>query len=54
MAKRSKRKRIRRRKRRSKKRKVKKIARKTGSSNNELIFKVSSSWAKKAYVDSKA
>jgi len=57
MAKRSKRKRIKRRKRRSKKikkRKVKKIAKKTGSSNNELIFKVSSSWAKKAYVDRKA
>ena len=57
MAKRNKRKRIKRRKKRSKKRKkrkVKKIARKTGSSNNELIFKVSSSWAKKAYVDRKA
>mgnify|MGYP001394114916 FL=1 len=57
MAKRSKRKRIKRSKRRSKKRKkikVKKIGRKTRSSNNELLFKVSSSWAKKAYVDRKA
>ncbi len=54
MAKRSKRKKTKRRKRRSKKRKVKKIAKKTRSSDNEPIFKVSSHWAKKAYVDKKA
>ena len=54
MAKRSKRKKIKRRKKRSKKRKIKKAARKTGSINKEPLFKVSSSWAKKGYVDRKA
>ena len=35
-------------------RKVKKITKKSGSSNNEPIFKVPTSWAQKAYVDRQA
>ena len=55
MAKRKKRK-IKRKKRKIKKikiRKVKKITKKSTSSNSEPIFKVPTSWAKKAYVDRK-
>ena len=54
MAKRKKRKVKKRKVKKRKVRKVKKITKKSGSSNNEPIFKVPTSWAQKAYVDRQA